>query len=279
MVSPAKEFELSDREFEWIRSEVKTRTGITLSPQKRDLVYNRLIHRLRNHGLANFRDYRSLLEADQGEELVEFTNALTTNVTAFFREPHHFEYLRSHVFPELKKRHKDDRRVRIWSSGCSSGEEPYTVAMTVAENFADSDGFDVKILATDLDTNVLEHASAGVYAEQRLSGIDQKKLVRWFQRGRGEHEGQFRVRDQLRDMITFRQLNLMDEWPMKGPFDIVFCRNVIIYFDKPMQKKIIDRYGDLLAPGGYLMLGHSESLASDRHEFQSLGKTMHRRVG
>ncbi|MBK6689969.1 MAG: protein-glutamate O-methyltransferase CheR [Deltaproteobacteria bacterium] len=278
MTQLEREFELSDREFDWIRAEVKTRTGITLSPQKRDLVYNRLVHRLRNHGFSNFREYRKLLEEDHGEELVEFTNALTTNVTAFFREPHHFEYLRSHVFPELKRQHRSDRRVRIWSAGCSSGEEPYSIAMTIAENFSDAEGFDVKILATDLDTNVLAHASAGVYTEHRLSGIDEKRLSRWFMRGKGANDGQFRVRDELRDLISFKQLNLMEEWPMRGPFDLIFCRNVIIYFDKATQRKMIDRYGDLLGPNGYLMLGHSESLSAERHEFQSLGKTMHRKV-
>lgn len=273
----AKEFELSDREFDWIRSEVKARTGIALSEQKRDLVYNRLVARLRTHGLADFRDYRRMLEEGEPEEFIEFTNALTTNVTAFFRESHHFDFLREHVLPELKRLHRADRRIRIWSAGCSSGEEPYTLAMTVAEAFTDSEGYDVKILATDLDTNVLAHAEAGVYNEQRVSGIDPRRLSRWFLKGKGDNAGQFRAREELRSLISFKQLNLMEEWPMRGPFDLIFCRNVIIYFDKATQRKIIDRFGDLLTTGGHLMLGHSESLASDRHRFASLGRTMHRK--
>ena len=269
-----REFQLEAGEFEWIRAQIKERTGIALSDQKRDLVYNRLAGRLRSLGISSFRDYRRVLESEGGE-FVEFTNALTTNVTAFFREPHHFEYLKKAVFPKLQRENK--RKIRIWSAGCSSGEEPYTIAMTALETFGDRSSVDVKILATDLDTNVLAKAEAGVYGKDRLGGLDEARLSRWFQRGVGPTEGKVRARAELRELITFRQLNLMESWPMRGPFDLIFCRNVIIYFDRPTQTRLIDRYGDLLVDQGTLMLGHSESLVSERHQFKCVGRTIHQK--
>ena len=252
-----REFQLEAGEFEWIRAQIKERTGIALSDQKRDLVYNRLAGRLRSLGIGSFRDYRRVLETEGGE-FVEFTNALTTNVTAFFREPHHFDYLKKAVMPRLQRENK--RKIRIWSAGCSSGEEPYTIAMTALETFGDRGGMDVKILATDLDTNVLARAEAGVYGKERLGGLDESRLRRWFQRGVGQAEGKVRAKAELRELISFRQLNLMESWPMRGPFDLIFCRNVIIYFDRPTQQQLVNGLARFLVPAGYLLIGHSESL-------------------
>ena len=275
--SGATGFVFTDADFDRIRRLIKAQTGIHLSDAKRSLVYSRLGRRLRALGLADFASYYALVERD-AEELVRCINAITTNLTAFFREPHHFEFLANQVLPELKRRHAQDRRIRIWSAGCSTGEEPYSIAMVVREVMGAAPGWDIKILATDLDSDVVARAAEGVYELERVAGMDETRKRRWLRRGRGANAGRVRIAPEVRELITFRQLNLMHPWPMRGPFDVIFCRNVVIYFDKETQRRLFDRYADIMAPEGYLFIGHSESLHRVSDRFEHLGKTIYRRI-
>jgi len=258
---------------------VSQHTGISLSDAKRDMVYSRLARRLRHLGLDNFNAYCQLLTSDTAEnELGHFTNSITTNLTSFFREPHHFDYLANQLLPECMSLNKLNRRLRIWSAGCSTGEEPYSIAMTVMEHLPKNHGWDVKILATDLDTNVLETAKRAVYPEERLTGINEKRCQRWFKKGRGENAGLLQAKSALRDLVTFKQLNLMKDWPMQGTFDIIFCRNVLIYFDKPTQGVLMERFASLIAGHGRLFIGHSETLYRVTEKFKLQGQTVYRKV-
>ena len=269
-----REFNFTDKHFEYIRRLVAEKTGISLSSAKRDLVYGRLSRRLRKLNLEDFDDYCRILKNEDSDELVQFTNAITTNLTAFFRENHHFEYLKKTVLPELLKP-KTDRRIRIWSAGCSTGEEPYSIAMVVHEVAKQYRNWDIKILATDLDTNVVQKASDGVYTVERIEGISKERQKKYFEKVSRSEPGITQVKQELKDLITFKQLNLMNDWPMKGPFDIIFCRNVVIYFDKPTQRELFDRYADILTSNGNLFIGHSETLFKVSNRFKLLGSTMY----
>lgn len=271
-----REFVFTDKDFRQIQNLVGRHTGISLSDAKRDLVYSRLARRLRALGLVHFKDYTRLLEDEHEDELIQFTNAITTNLTSFFRENHHFEHLAKTALPEIMKRNASSRRIRIWSAGCSTGEEPYSLAMIVRETVPETQGWDVKILATDLDSNVLERAQNGLYTEERVNGISKSRLRKYFLKGRGENSEYVRVSQGLQELITFKQLNLMHEWPLKGPFDIIFCRNVVIYFDKPTQKILFERYAEILHPEGYLYVGHSESLYRVTKRFELIGNTIYK---
>ncbi|MDH4191446.1 MAG: chemotaxis protein CheR [Betaproteobacteria bacterium] len=268
-----REYVLTERDFERVRKLIHEHAGIALSQAKRDLVYSRLARRLRALALDSFEEYLDRLEADEandGGEWQEFTNALTTNLTAFYREPHHFPLLAEHV-----ERIAAGRTAMLWCSAASTGEEPYTMAMTMVELFG-SFTPPVKILATDVDTNVLEKARWGVYPAERVEKLPDDKAKRFFLRGKGENAGQVRVRPELREMILFRQLNLLDAaWPMRGPLDVIFCRNVMIYFDKPTQIVILERFAKLLRPDGLLFAGHSESFHHAAHIFRTRGKTVY----
>lgn len=274
-----REYELSDRDFSSIRRLVAEHAGIVLSPAKRDMVYSRLVRRLRELDLSSFREYCAILESGDETEFGSFINAITTNLTAFFREPHHFEFLAGTALPALLRARATARRLRLWSSGCSTGEEPYSIAMVLREVLPATQTWDVKLLATDLDSDVLAHAAQGVYMEDRLGGLDPKRLQRWFRRGRGENDGKVRVSQHLAELITFKQLNLMSKWPVRGPFDVIFCRNVVIYFDKATQKALFERYAELLADDGYLFIGHSESLYRVTDRFRPLGQTIYVKSG
>lgn len=273
------EFEFADQDFQRIRRIINDIAGISLADGKRELVYSRLSRRLRHLGLRRFDDYCQLLETggDHNAELGEFVNALTTNLTSFFREPHHFEFLGAELLPALiRERNFGNRRIRIWSAGCSTGEEPYSIAMVLRETLP-AVGWDAKILATDLDSNVLATAERGVYESSRVKDLSEARLRRWFQKGRDAQAGLVRAAPELRELITFRRLNLMEDWPMRGPFDIVFCRNVVIYFDKPTQRVLFERFADLLVDRGHLFVGHSESLFKVTERFTPLGKTIYQR--
>jgi len=272
------DFELSDREFAFIRHVVGENAGIVLGPSKRHLVQSRLARRVRDLGLGSFQQYCDFVRDGGPEELVSLINAITTNVTSFFRENHHFEALTRLMLPEAMERNSHSRRLRIWSAGCSSGEEPYSIAMTAAECLPANSRWDFKILATDIDSDVLAAAGRGVFSLDRLSGIPQGRLQRWFQNGSGTNAGFAKVRNALVSMITFRTLNLMGDWPMRGPFDVIFCRNVMIYFDQPTRERLISRFAQLLAPGGYLCLGHSESIHGQSGPFRLVGRTIYRKV-
>ncbi len=271
-----REFVMTDRDFDTIRKIVSERTGIVLSDGKRDMVYGRLVRRLRVLGLPGFGQYCDVISQDDGEELSEFINAITTNLTAFFREPHHFEFLEKELLPFIME-NKKERKLRVWSAGCSSGEEPYSIAMVVRETIPND--WDVKILATDLDTNMVNKASLAIYDEKRVSGIDKKRLRRWVRNGKGDNSGMIRISDELRNMITFKQLNLMNDWPFKGPFDFIFCRNVVIYFNKDTQRILFNRFADLLPDGTHMFIGHSESMFNVCDRFKLLGKTIYKKQG
>ncbi|HET9865464.1 MAG TPA: protein-glutamate O-methyltransferase CheR [Steroidobacteraceae bacterium] len=271
------DFPMSQAEFERLRELVREHTGIALSDGKRQLVYGRLARRLRALRMESFADYIRLLERGEPAELEEFVNAVTTNLTSFFREPHHFDFLARELLPDIAARSDGTNRLRIWCCAASTGEEAYSIAMVLREAQQILAGWDVKMLATDLDSAVLATAAAGIYAEERFKGMDPKRMARFFEKGTGSQAGKCRVREELRRLITFKQLNLMHEWPMRGPFDAIFCRNVIIYFDKATQRTLFERMAALQRPGDFLFLGHSESLyrVSDRYEL--IGRTIYRR--
>lgn len=271
-----RDFKFSKKDFNYIRELIKDRTGIVLADHKVDMVYGRLTRRLRELNLDSFDNYLSSLEDDE-QELIHFVNALTTNLTAFFREPHHFEFLASKLLPQIMK-NKASKRLRIWSAGCSSGEEPYTIAMTVRSIIPANSGWDVKILATDLDSNMVEKGLKGIYTEERVTGLSQQNMKKWVKKGKGDTAGMVKMDDRLREMITFKQLNLMHDWPMKGSFDLIFCRNVVIYFNKDTQKILFDRYADMLVGDGHLFIGHSESMYKICDRFKLLGQTIYKRL-
>ncbi|HEY5806320.1 MAG TPA: protein-glutamate O-methyltransferase CheR [Povalibacter sp.] len=270
---------LGDAEFEFIRHVIGENAGIVLGPNKRQLVQGRLARRLRELSLPTYEAYCDHLRNSGPEELVGLINALTTNVTAFFRENHHFDALASYMIPEALKRNQTARRLRIWSAGCSTGEEPYCIAMVLAESLPSSERWDAKILATDIDSDVIHFAQQGIYPLDRLTSVPQARLRRSFRKGVGENAGQALIQPDLARLITFRTLNLQRSWPMQGPFDIIFCRNVMIYFDQPTRERLVSRFAALLAPNGYLCLGHSESIHAGTAPFQLVGKTIYRKRG
>jgi chemotaxis protein methyltransferase CheR len=264
-----REFSFTDRDFERVRDLIYQRAGISLSPAKQDMVYSRLARRLRATGMRSFAEYLARLERGDEEEMEAFTNSLTTNLTSFFREPHHFPLLAEHV------QQLGNRPISLWCSASSTGEEPYSMAMTMADLYGSLTP-PVRIVASDLDTHVLEVARNGVYPYERVEKLSGDKLKRYFFKGAGRQEGNVRVRKELRDMIDFCQINLLDDtWPIRGPFDAIFCRNVMIYFDKPTQYQILRKFVPLLRPDGLLFAGHSESFFHAVDLFKSLGKTVY----
>lgn len=274
-----REFEFTQRDFDFLRKMSNERTGIVVSDDKYDMFYSRLSRRVRALGLSKFSEYCDYLKTDKdGDETLEFTNSITTNLTAFFRENHHFEYLKNTVVPELVGKNSAERKIRIWSSGCSTGEEPYSIAMTLHDAMSSIGGWDYQIMATDIDSNVLTTASNGVYQMDRVNGIDKKLLKRWFQQGKGSKAEKVRVKKGLREIITFKQINLMSDWRLRQPRDVIFCRNVIIYFDKPTKTRLVERYADNLKIGGYLFIGHSESLFNITNRFELIGNTIYRKI-
>lgn len=264
-----KEFEFTVRDFERVRGLIYQRAGISLSESKQEMVYSRLARRLRAHGIDSFTNYLDHLERGQDvDEWVAFTNALTTNLTSFFREQHHFP-----VLAEFALKIKEP--LTVWCSASSTGEEAYSIAITLCEAFGSRTPA-IKIVATDIDTNVLKTASDGVYDIDRIEKMTPERTRRFFLRGTGSNDGQVRVRQELRQLIEFKQLNLLDDyWPISGSFDVIFCRNVMIYFDKPTQKKILQRFAPLLKPHGLLFVGHSENFSYLTDIFQLRGKTVY----
>ncbi|MCB1875748.1 MAG: protein-glutamate O-methyltransferase CheR [Chromatiales bacterium] len=275
----AREFEYTRRDFDALRRISNAHTGIIVGDDKFDMFYSRLSKRLRVYGLRTFAEYVTFLNENPDQEFEQFINSITTNLTSFFRENHHFEFLRHQLLPELVRKNFSSRRIRIWSAGCSTGEEPYSIAMTLKEALVAHRDWDVKVLATDIDSNVLNTAAAGIYPLERASGLSRERLKRWFRKGKGEQTQRVRVHPELREMISFRPLNLMGEWPMKGPFDAIFCRNVLIYFDADTKERLVQRFTELLPPGGHLFVGHSESLSKVSAGIKLIGNTVYTKQG
>ncbi len=258
-------FTITDKEFSAFQHLILNEAGISLGDAKRPLVCSRLGRRLRHLGLQTFSQYLDYLMTRDpaGQERLTMINCITTNKTDFFREAHHFDFLREQVLPQLRQQalYGAPRRLRVWSAGCSSGEEPFSIAITVREVFGALSGWDVKILASDIDTETLKIGEAGVYPVQKLDNVPEAFRQRYFLRGTGERAGCVKTRPEIRDLIAFRRINLTEEsWPIQTRFDVVFCRNVIIYFSRETQKRLFERVAGYLAPGGYLMVGHSENL-------------------
>lgn len=267
--------ELTAAEFENIRQLLYRLCGINLNTGKEGLVKSRLMKRLRTLSLESFGDYLAFVENDHsGLELTTMIDLLTTNKTSFFREAEHFEFLKNRVLPGLWEK---TQPLRMWSAGCSSGEEPYTLAIVLREAVSDIDRRDIKLLATDISTQILAKAKEGKYDRECLNEVDPKLIHKYFSLVRTQEAKLFQVKDSLRSLIRFARLNLMQNWPMRGPFDVIFCRNVMIYFDKNTQRDLVRRYWEILKPGGYLMVGHSESLTNTSTEFQYVQPAVYRK--
>ena len=273
-ILPDREFHFTVEDFERVRKLIYAHAGISLAPIKQDMVYSRLARRLRALEMASFDQYLAYLEEGSHEnEWETFVNSLTTNLTSFFRESHHFDLLQKQM------KGIAHRPIRIWCSAASTGEEPYTLAITACEAF-DSLTPPVQIVASDIDTNVLKTAQRGVYPIERVDRLDPKRLHKFFLKGAGAQTGYVRVRPELQKLLTFTQVNLLHPaWPnIKGPFDVMFCRNVMIYFDKPTQYEILKKFAPLLQPDGLLYAGHSESFLHAADIFHSLGRTVYERA-
>lgn len=273
---------ITDKEFRQLRDFIHAHTGIALSEHKRALICSRLAKRLRYHGLPCYSEYYALLTHGdpEGEELMAMINAITTNKTDFFREPHHFRFLGEQVFPAYRSNPNRARPMRLWSTAASTGEEAYSLAITALEAAPSFNEQDIEILATDIDTDVLAHAASGVYTMEQARRIPETLLRRYFLKGRGAHAGEAMVKPILKSLIRFERLNLQDDpWPMQDLFDVILCRNVLIYFDKPTQQKLFQRFGGMLKKGGYLMLGHSEAMHGQNDIFKPVGHSIYQYPG
>ena len=265
------EFLFTEDDFKKIANILHSHAGIALAEGKAALVYSRLAKRLRSLGMRSFREYCSLIEGQQGvDERQAMMAALTTNVTRYFREPHHFDHLREVVMPKLAETARRGGRVRLWSAACSNGQEPYSMAITVLSALPEAANLDVKILATDIDPNMIAEGKAGVYREDAVAPVPLDLRRKWFKKSGAGWE----VADELRELVAFRELNLIGDWPMKGKFDVIFCRNVMIYFDEPTQERIWSRFAPVLVPGGTLYIGHSERVSGPAaSQFETTGLT------
>lgn len=266
---------LTDKEFELFKHLIYQQVGITLDAPKKTLLVSRLGKRLRDLKLPSYQAYYDCVNAQDGEEeLMKLLDLVSTNKTDFYREPVHFDFLRDQVLPEVQSA----KTLRIWSSASSSGEEPYTIAMTLFDAIPDISRWDIKILASDISTRVLAKASSGIYEEERVSQLPQDLVQRHFLRGKGPQAGKLQVRPQIGRLVAFRRINLMDPtFPIRSPLDVIFCRNVMIYFDRPTQAKLMEKFFRYLRPGGYLFIGHSESLQWIDHQFTYLRPTIYQK--
>jgi len=272
------DYDINDKEFDLFKQLIYSESGINLSPAKRELLKSRLSKRLRVLSLNSFKDYyKYVTEADTtGREIIHMIDCISTNLTDFFREITHFQFLKKRLLPSLleKKQKNRERKIRIWSAGCSTGEEPYTISMVLSESIEQLSNWDIKILATDLSTRVLEKAKQGLYQKERLKNIDTQMISTYFKKAENGH---YQVKDSLKNMIVFRRFNLMDNFPFKGQFDFIFCRNVMIYFNKQTQNELITKFYKYLTPEGYLFIGHSESLAGINSKFKYVVPTVYKK--
>jgi chemotaxis protein methyltransferase CheR len=274
------EFAFTTQDFKRIAALLYDLAGISLPDSKATLVYSRLAKRLRTLGLRTFAEYCTFVASDKGhDESQEMLRALTTNVTRFFREPHHFDDLRANVLEPVADKVRAGGRLRLWSAASSSGQEPYSMAFTVLSVWPNAADLDIRILGTDIDTNVLATGREAVYDESLLEGIPASARGQYFERDAADRRS-WRVCEAARSLVAFRELNLNGpSWPMKGPFDAIFCRNVVIYFDEPTQERVWSRFAPLIAPGGRLYVGHSERVGASVTAFESCGLTAYRKVG
>ncbi|EAR07738.1 CheR family methyltransferase [Reinekea blandensis] len=271
---PTRDFRYQQEDFDAIRTRIHEAAGIWLADSKQQMVYSRIVRRLRALGLTQFSDYLKVLDKEH-DELELFINALTTNLTSFFRESHHFEALKTYI----QQHHSTKAPIRIWCAAASTGEEPYSIAIT-AMSATGSLVPNVSIFASDINSQVLATAQRGVYAESRIEDLDLDMKRRFFLRGKGDKEGLVRVRPELKRLIEFHRLNLLDQrWPIKDGLDVIFCRNVMIYFNKETQSTVLKRMVPMLKLGGLYIAGHSESLGRDIRGLESAGKTVYRRIG
>jgi chemotaxis protein methyltransferase CheR len=273
---PQREFSFSDADFRGLVQLAYEHAGIALADSKRNLVYSRLSRRLRVLGLRSFGEYRTFL-AENDSERESFINAISTNLTKFFRESHHFDHFREHIAAPFNKA-KPGARLRVWSAGCSSGEEPYTIGVVLKREIRDIERHDVRILATDIDTEVIARGSRGIY---QASGLDEVPRIyqEYFEPVEGGKGDNVIVDRGVRSLIAFKRLNLMEPWPFNGLFDAIFCRNVMIYFDGPTKANLIERFTQKVKPGGFLYIGHSESLNGAHPGISLVGRTIYRREG
>lgn len=256
------EFVFTAEDFRHIAEILHSHAGIALNEGKAALVYSRLARRLRSLGLRSFRDYCALIQTAEGvDERQAMTAALTTNVTRFFREPHHFDHLRDQVMPGLAARARRGERIRLWSAACSNGQEPYSMAMTVLAALPEANDLDVRILATDIDPNMVAEGIAGVYSEEALQAAPAALRQRFFERSPDSQKPCLSANADLRALVAFRELNLIGAWPMRGQFDVIFCRNVVIYFDDATQERVWSRFLPLMRPDATLYIGHSERVS------------------
>jgi chemotaxis protein methyltransferase CheR len=275
------EYPLTRRDLAEIAAMIYSDAGIALNETKASLVYSRLSKHIRNLGLSGFREYCSLVASPAGAApRREMLSHLTTNFTRFFRENHHFEHLRNDVLPDLLARAKAGGRVRIWSAACSDGQEPYSIALTVLSMMPNAADYDFRILASDIDPKILAAAREGAYDETALETVTPAMRKQWFQEVDVRGRRKFQVDDRVKKLITFNELNLMAQWPFKGNFDVIFCRNVVIYFDEPTQVKIWSRFAGLLPEKGHLYIGHSERVSGEaKNVFDNIGITTYRYMG
>ena len=269
------DYPITKQEYDRIRTLLYQESGISLGENKQSLVVSRLSKRLRELEIDNFATYYDhVTQDDSGGEFTRMLDLLSTNKTDFFREPKHFDYLREQILPTLER----DKRIRIWSSACSTGEEPYTIAITLHEHVKNPASWDMGILASDISTRVLAHAAAGLYGEERITTVPSDIARRHFLKGRGKSAGLVKVKPHLSKLIKFRRLNLMSEtFPITSPLDLIFCRNVMIYFDRSTQERLIAKFHRYLKPGGHLFIGHSESLQWIKHDFSTIAPTIYRK--
>jgi chemotaxis protein methyltransferase CheR len=272
------EYNVTESDFQRISEMVYRHCGINLHDGKKQLVRARIAKRLRLGGFRSLPEYLAFVENDaSGKEFTLLIDAMSTNLTSFYREPDHFHYLMEIGLVQAvdRKTRAQDRRLRLWSAGCSTGEEPYTLGMTLLDSVADADRWDIKILATDISTHVLKIARNGFYGKSRVESLPASFRSRFLQPTVIDQEKGFLIAPEVRNLIAFRHLNLMDNWPFTGPFDFIFCRNVMIYFDKPTQQRLVNRFYDVLCPGGVLFTGHSESLTGIKHSFKYIRPTVY----
>lgn len=275
------EYPLTRRDLAEIAAMIYADAGIYLNESKASLVYSRLSKHIRNLGLKGFRDYCQLVSSPAGAaERRDMLSHLTTNFTRFFRENHHFEHMKTDVLPQLLANARNGGRVRIWSAACSDGQEPYSIALTVLSMVPNAADYDIKILATDIDPKILAIARAGAYDATALESVNPAMRKQWFSETNAGGRQKWQVDDRVKRLITFNELNLMAQWPFKGPFDVIFCRNVVIYFDEPTQMKIWSRFAGMLQPKGHLYIGHSERVSGDaKGVFDNIGITTYRYTG